>query len=318
MNLLPVGSRRGRRAMPVTLPASGFYGFCDARHVKRLPMGPFQLPWISSLADRRAPKTLRERSIPIAAAAVPRGSAQSGFYEAAGHARTTLIAYDLTETSRFPFGANTDSRCVLEEASMHDASLFDGFTRACCECGFVWVYGAGSRFPVSRHNGRQVVSIGSQTGPRIGVQKGPPDGILLFGPSGARSFRSLIATADASKKSLSGRACLKEPVSLFGLNGRFFAPACLPEGAARRGCQDGRQAPRSGLVLIAPSTVPCLRRTGHSQFRCLVSFLLSHTGVMVLSGVSKSCRNMAAGAGTAMSRTRSPLRGASNEGSAVT
>jgi hypothetical protein len=30
---------------------------------------------------------------------------------------------------------------------------------------------------------------------------------------------------------------------------------------------------------------------------------------MVLSGVSKSCRNMAAGAGAAMSRTRSPVKG---------
>ena len=55
---------------------------------------------------------------------------------------------------------------------------------------------------------------------------------------------SLIATTDASRKSLSGPAYSKEPVSLFGLNGRFFAPAWAQKGAARRGCQDGPAGPR--------------------------------------------------------------------------
>ncbi len=113
MNLLPVGSRRGRRAMPVTLPASGTV-FAMQRHVKRLPLGPFQLRWISSLADRRDPKTLRERSIPIAATAVPRGSAQSGFYDAAARANPVLGACGLTETSRFTKAANTDSSSAKE------------------------------------------------------------------------------------------------------------------------------------------------------------------------------------------------------------
>ena len=57
-------------------------------------------------------------------------------------------------------------------------------------------------------------------------------------------IRSLIATTDASRKSLSGPAYSKEPVSLFGLNGRFFAPAWAQKGAARRGCQDGPAGPR--------------------------------------------------------------------------
>ena len=34
-----------------------------------------------------------------------------------------------------------------------------------------------------------LVSIGSQPGPQIGVQKGPQGSILLFVPSGAPSFR---------------------------------------------------------------------------------------------------------------------------------
>ena len=83
-----------------------------------------------------------------------------------------------------------------------------------------------------------------------------------------------------------------------------------------------RRAPRAGAIKTKPLRVglparldsPCARRhayggLGYSQFRRPVSFLLSRTGVMVLSGVSKSCRNMAAGAGAAMSRTRSPVKG---------
>lgn len=77
------------------------------------------------------------------------------------------------------------------------------------------------------------------------------------------------------------------------------------QGLSRRA---GRPT-RSGLVLIAPSTVPCLQRAGVFTVPAPVSFLLSRTGVMVLSGVSESCRNMAAGAGAAMSRTRSPVKG---------
>jgi hypothetical protein len=41
------------------------------------------------------------------------------------------------------------------------------------------------------------------------------------------------------QKITSGPACSKEPVSLFGLNGRFFAPACFQEDGVRRGCQVG-------------------------------------------------------------------------------
>ncbi len=51
--------------------------------------------------DRRDPRTRRGPSIPIAATAVPRGSAQSGFYEVDGRVSPALIAFDLTETSRF-------------------------------------------------------------------------------------------------------------------------------------------------------------------------------------------------------------------------
>src|SRR5271157_3452942 len=71
----------------------------------------------------------------------------------------------------------------------------------------------------------------------------------------------------------------------------------------------GRQAHAKRLGLDSPEHGAMLRRAGYSQFRRPVSFLLSRTGVMVLSGVSKSCRNMAAGAGAAMSRTRSPVKG---------
>ena len=64
--------------------------------------------------------------------------------------------------------------------------------------------------------------------------------------------RSLIVTTDASRKSLSGPAYSKEPVSLFGLNGRFFAPAWAQKGAARRGCQDGPEAHAKRLGLDSP------------------------------------------------------------------
>ena len=65
-------------------------------------------------------------------------------------------------------------------------------------------------------------------------------------------LRSLIVTTDASRKSLSGPAYSKEPVSLFGLNGRFFAPAWAQKGAARRGCQDGPEAHAKRLGLDSP------------------------------------------------------------------
>jgi hypothetical protein len=44
----------------------------------------------------------------------------------------------------------------------------------------------------------------------------------------------------------------KEPISLFGLNGRFFAPAWAPKGAARRGCQDGPEAHAKRRGLNSP------------------------------------------------------------------
>ena len=81
---------------------------------------------------------------------------------------------------------------------------------------------------------------------------------------------------------------------MFGLNGRFFPPACLWEDAARMGYQDGPAGPReAALVLIAPSTAPCLRRAW--------AFTVQSPGfpssfpreMMILSGVSKSCRSMA-------------------------
>ena len=100
---------------------------------------------------------------------------------------------------------------------------------------------------------------------------------------------------------------------MFGLNGRFLRPGLNTERRRAQGLSRRAGRPtRSGLVLIAPSTVACLSGLGYS-FRRPVSFLLSRTGVMVLSGVSKSCRNMAAGAGAAMSRTRSPVKGPATE-----
>ena len=95
------------------------------------------------------------------------------------------------------------------------------------------------------------------------------------------------------KNRSSGSAHSKEPVSLFGLNGRFFAPACLQKGAARRGCQDGPQAPAKRLGLDSPEHGAML--TANRAFKVQAPGFSASlpAGVTVLSGGSKSCRSMA-------------------------
>ena len=74
----------------------------------------------------------------------------------------------------------------------------------------------------------------------------------------------------------------------------FLRPGLLmgrrrAQGLSRRA---GRP-PRSGLVLIAPSTVPCLGRTGAFKVQAPGFSASLPAGVTVLSGGSKSCRSMA-------------------------
>jgi len=48
----------------------------------------------------------------------------------------------------------------------------------------------------------------------------------------------------------------------------FLRPGLRTEGRCAQGLsRRAFRPPRSGLVLMAPSTAPCLRRTGHSQLR---------------------------------------------------
>ena len=78
---------------------------------------------------------------------------------------------------------------------------------------------------------------------------------------------SLIATADAIKNH--NWLCSFKRASFFvRFEWPFLRPGLRTEGRCAQGLsRRAFRPPRSGLVLMAPSTAPCLRRTGHSQLR---------------------------------------------------
>jgi hypothetical protein len=99
----------------------------------------------------------------------------------------------------------------------------------------------------------------------------------------------------------------------------FLRPGLLTGEAPRAGAvKTGRQAPAKRLGLDGPGHGAILA-AGMGAFAILAPDFhsLSLTGVMVLSGVSKSCRNMAAGGWRRYVPDAVTREGASNGGSAV-
>jgi hypothetical protein len=106
--------------------------------------------------------------------------------------------------------------------------------------------------------------------------------------------------------------CLFERASFFvRFKWPFLRPGLLPGRRRAQGLSRRPQAPRSGLVLIAPRKAPCLEREGLHSSGAWFPFSFPALGSW-FSGSAKLPQH-GCGAGAAMSRTRSPAKGPATE-----